>query len=134
MPSPLRTDFDAFLFAAVANDASGFPLTMLTALARTGVDPWTEAADIANLSHDSAVQKLVSFLAGLPNGPSPGADTATLASRLIALLHRSPAATASPGGERPPSAEVMAQRKRVNVAIYAAIGIVCLLLGSLAFG
>ncbi len=133
MPAPLRTDLDRFLFASVADDANGFPMTMLTALARTGVDPWTEAADLAGLSHDSAVQKLAAFLAGVPNGPAPGADTATLAARLISLLHRSPASTGSAVREMPPSDEATARRRRVDLAIYSAIALVCLLLGSWAF-
>ena len=62
MTAPLRTDFNDFLFAAVASDASG-PLTMLTVLARRGVDPWAEAADLAALSRDSATGRLILVLA-----------------------------------------------------------------------
>jgi hypothetical protein len=65
-------------------------LTMLSALARSGVDPWMEAAGLAALSRENATQKLVVMLAGVPNGPSPGEDTANLAGRLVAQLHSSP--------------------------------------------
>jgi hypothetical protein len=98
MTSLLRTDLNDFLFASIADDANGMPLTMLTALARTGADPWAEAAALAALSRETATQKLVSLLAKIPNGPAPGADTLTLASRLVALLHaaaRQPAPTVS---------------------------------------
>jgi hypothetical protein len=97
MTAPLRTDLNDFLFAPVASDASG-PLTMLSVLARTGVDPWAEAADLAALSRDSAAGRLILLLAELPNGPAPGEPTAKLASHLVALLHpstRRPAATAA---------------------------------------
>jgi len=40
MTAKLRKDFDEFLFAPVGEDASGMPLTLLTVLARLGVDPW----------------------------------------------------------------------------------------------
>jgi hypothetical protein len=98
MNATLRTEFDEFLHAQVAADSSGMPLTLLSVLARRGVDPWDEAASIASLSHESALQKLGALLASVPNGPAPGADTTTIATRLLALLHRSPKRQAgSPG-------------------------------------
>ncbi len=72
MTAPLRTDLDDFLFAPIADDTNGMPMTMITALARSGVDPWAEAADLAVLSRESATQKLILLLAGVPNGPTPG--------------------------------------------------------------
>lgn len=134
MPAPLRTDFDEFLFAPIADDANGYPLTMLTALARTGVDPWTEAAELAGLSRDSAIQKLITFLAAVPNGPSPGTDAATVASRLVALLHRSPGSRNSSAPGTSPSAIVVARLRRVDLAIYSLIALLCVLLGSWALG
>ena len=90
MTTLLRTDLDDFLFAPIADDATGMPLNMLTTLARLGVDPWTEAAGLAALSREAATQKLIALLAGVPNGLSPGTDAETAASRLVALLHPSP--------------------------------------------
>jgi hypothetical protein len=90
MTESLRTDLNEFLFTPIANDGNGLHLTMLSALARSGVDPWDEAARLAALSRESATQKVVQMLAGVPNGPSPGDQTATLAARLVAQLHSSP--------------------------------------------
>jgi hypothetical protein len=89
MTTALRTDLNDFLYAPIAHDANGVSLTVLSVLARLDVDPWAHAAELADLSRDSATEKLISVLAGVPNGPSPGADTATMASRLVALLHTS---------------------------------------------
>jgi hypothetical protein len=58
----------------------------LSALARLDVDPWEEAAQLAQLPEDTATRKLASLIAALPNGPSARPDPATIAPRLIALL------------------------------------------------
>jgi hypothetical protein len=128
MTAPLRTDLDDFLFAPIADDTNGMPLTMITALARSGVDPWVEAADLAVLSRESATQKLILLLAGVPNGPTPGADTEALASRLVALLHTpvKPRA-ASESASRSP-AVVAAPSRRFKLAIYSVLALVVALL------
>jgi len=124
MTTLLRTDLDDFLFAPVADDANGMPLTMLSALARLGVDPWTEAADLAALTREAATQKLISLLAGVPNGPSQGTDAATAASHLVTLLHppakpRSPAA-----GAALRAAEMAPQPKRARLALYYLLALI----------
>jgi hypothetical protein len=89
MTASLRTDLNDFLFTPVANDANGMHLTMLSALARSGVDPWDEAARLATLSREVATENVVQMLAGVPNGPSPGDQTASMAASLVAQLHSS---------------------------------------------
>jgi hypothetical protein len=93
MTEALRTDLNDFLFSPIAHDVNGMHLTMLSALARSGVDPWDEAASLAALSRESATQKVVQVLAGVPNGPAPGDQTTSMAARLVAQLH-------SPSGPR----------------------------------
>jgi hypothetical protein len=137
MTAALRTDLNDFLFAPIADDANGMPLTMLSALARLGVDPWTEAADLSVLSRDSATQKLTSMLATVPNGPSPGADTATLAARLVELLHARPKKPASTAGVMSPAAAasfgvLAAQPKRVKWAIYSLLALIAIVVGNWA--
>lgn len=124
MTAPLRTDLEDFLFAPIADDTNGMPLTMISALARSGVDPWAEAADLAVLSRESATKKLILLLAGVPNGPTPGADTASEASRLVTLLH--PAAkprAASGGAPRSPTA-VAVPPTRSRLAIYYLLALI----------
>jgi len=87
MTEILRTDLNDFLFSPIANDATGMHLTVLSALARTGVDPWEEAAKLAALTPEGATQKIVQILSDVPNGPSPGDQTASMAARLVTQLH-----------------------------------------------
>jgi hypothetical protein len=89
MTNPLRTDLNDFLFTPIASDANGMHLTMLSALARSGADPWAEAAGLAALPRETATQKISLMLAGVSNGPSPGDETASLAARLVSKLHES---------------------------------------------
>lgn len=96
MTESLRTDLNDFLFSPVANDENGMHVTMLSALARSGVDPWDEAASLAALSRESATQKVVQMLGVVPNGPPPGDQTTSLAARLVAQLHAPPAPKLKP--------------------------------------
>ena len=66
MTATLRTDFDAFLFAPIGEDTNGMPLTLLSVLARLGIDPWEEAADLAHLPLEPALQRLSSRLEAMP--------------------------------------------------------------------
>ena len=79
------------------------PVTLLSVLARLGIDPWEEAADLAHLPLEPALQRLSSRLEAMPTGrPASAADTVNIAMRLIALLHRAPAPKASTPDPRPP--------------------------------
>jgi len=64
-------------------------LSVLSALARLGVDPWQEAAKLARLPLETAARQLTALIAALPAEPSRPLDPATIAVRLIALLPRS---------------------------------------------
>jgi hypothetical protein len=83
-----RSDFDAFLFAPIADDCdNGMQLSVLSALARQDVDPWEEAVRLVNLPSAIATRRLTALLAGLP-GLTARSDHAAIATRLIALLPR----------------------------------------------
>jgi hypothetical protein len=138
MKEALPTGLNDFLFAAIADDANGMHLTMLSALGRAGVDPWEEAASLRALSREDATARLASMLAGVPNGPSPGDDTATLAARLVVLLHTSPkivlkpiAPTSPPnnrGGE-PPLLSFSTLPRGVKVTIYSLLALILMIMG-----
>jgi hypothetical protein len=86
-----RPEFDDFLYALVGAESDEMPLSVLSALARLDVDPWEVAAELAALPKDTAAQRLAVLLARLPGGRCTGADSGTIADRLIELLpHRSP--------------------------------------------
>ena len=61
-------------------------LSALSALARLDLDPWQEAAKLAGLPGETAIQRLASLIAALPDRPSTRQDPGTIAARLIALL------------------------------------------------
>jgi hypothetical protein len=133
MTASLRTDYDAFLYSTVGDDANGHPLTLLTVLARLGVDPWEEAADLASLPTEPAMQRLAARLESMPNGPASAADTVNIVSRLIELLHR--AAVPVPAAARkdslleiPVHVKVVKQAKAINPAVYYLVGILFLLI------
>jgi hypothetical protein len=125
MTKSLRIDLNDFLFSPIAKDENGMHLTMLSALARSGVDPWDEAANLAALSRESATQKIVQMLAGVPNGPSPGDQTESLAAKLVAQLHSLPIPKLKPvastgavsRGEESPLVS-LSMRTRVRWAMY----------------
>ncbi len=86
--SSFGSEFNDFLFAPVGEDRNGMLLTVLSVLARRNVDPWREAAKLAQLPVGTATDQLASVIAELPEGPSVRPDPATMAARLIALLPR----------------------------------------------
>ena len=63
-------------------------LSVLSALARSDIDPWQEAAELAGLPPATATQRLASLIGGLPDEPSTRRDPGTIAARLVALLPR----------------------------------------------
>ena len=50
----LGPEFDPFLFAPIGAEPNGMPLSVLSALARIGADPWQEAARLTALSEANA--------------------------------------------------------------------------------
>lgn len=86
--NPLGLDLDGFLYAQVGDDQHGGQLSVISALARVGVDPWEEAASLARLPVDGAVEALSALLARLPTGTGQPLDPVPVAQRLVALLPR----------------------------------------------
>jgi hypothetical protein len=83
-----RPEFDEFLFAPIGVERNEMALSVLSALARLGVDPWEEAAELSELPKNTAVQRLASLIARLPVGRWAQADSRAIADRLIELLPR----------------------------------------------
>jgi hypothetical protein len=122
--SALESRFDHFLYAAVREDPHGPPLTVLSLLARLDIDPWTEAARLAQLPGEAAARALAGLISASPKGSAAPADSETIAARLITLLPRRSergiaAQTASSGGPR-----VIRIPSRATIA---ARGILCLI-------
>ncbi len=86
--SARESRFDPFLYAAVREDPDGAPLTVLSVLARLDIDPWVEAARLAQLPGEAAARALAALISALPKGSATSQDSGTIAARLIALLPR----------------------------------------------
>ena len=90
-PAPLARlsgEFDAFLFSSIGDDRNGIPLSVVSLLARRDVDPWAEAANLATLPAEAAVQKLTSWIRTIADPLLTLPDAGALAARLVALLPR----------------------------------------------
>ena len=81
-----NSTYNGFLHAEVGEDTNGTRLTVLTALTRLGVDPWVEAARLADLPRDVAVTALAAFIARLPEGNWKAADAEAIALRVANFL------------------------------------------------
>ena len=85
-PLGLDTKYDQFLQTLVGNDQTGTRVTVLSMLARLGVDPWQEASDLAALPKGSAWQRLDALMARFTDVPSLITERADVTTRLIAFL------------------------------------------------
>ena len=77
----LGSEFDSFLFASIGEDA--MLLTVLSALARSNVDPWEEAARLARMPKEAATKSLALLIAALPDREATHLDSGTTAARLV---------------------------------------------------
>ena len=84
---------DAFLFASVC-ETNEMTLSVLSVLARQDVDPWQEAARLAQLPKDQAISSLASTIWKAISERGSPSDASGLAARLIEFL---------PSRSRPPS-------------------------------
>ncbi|MFZ1110754.1 MAG: hypothetical protein WAN43_20710 [Rhodomicrobium sp.] len=95
--SHLTREFDDFLFARLDEDGDEMPLSVLSMLARLDVDPWQEAAKLAQLPRASAAKRLIALIDAIP---SAHLDAGLVSDRLIDLLPSPPALVIlpQPGG------------------------------------
>jgi hypothetical protein len=96
-----HSEFNDFLFASIGEEESGSQLTVLSALARLGLDPWTEAARLSALPKEAATAALTATIARLPEGALKAADVRSIA---VLLVDRLPGGGSRPAGSPPDSA------------------------------
>jgi hypothetical protein len=63
-------EFDEFLGASISEDRNGTGLSVLSALARLDVDPWEEAASLAQMPRRAAAVRLTALIDALPREPA----------------------------------------------------------------
>jgi hypothetical protein len=112
-------EFDPFLFASIGEGGHGHPLTVISALAQSGVDPWLEAIGLARLSRELAVARLSRLIAALPGLPASNRPVDSIAEELVALLPRTewfaPSSQATPAP--PPRAVIISPNLRFRIAV-----------------
>jgi hypothetical protein len=81
-----ESDLNRFLFADIGPERSGMPLTVISALARLGLDPWQEAGRLARLPRTVATDGLAALIAGMPASLWSVSDATPIAASLVALL------------------------------------------------
>ena len=99
--STLNASYEDFLFAPVCEDANGMRLSVISALARTNVDPWEEATRLAAMPKAIAEKTLLSILDLVSGRSWKSPEAAAIAARLVRLLPQSgEAATTGRSGDR----------------------------------
>lgn len=90
--APELPEMDLFLFASVGEEVDGIPLSVLSALARLGLDPRAEAARLSHLTSKAATNQLARLFARLPDRPWTSPEVRRIASKLVELLPAAPKA------------------------------------------
>ena len=122
--SLIHSEFNDFLFALVGEEKNGMQLTVFSALTRLGFDPWREAARLSELTKEAATSALAAAISELPEGDWRGANSRSIAGRLVDRLPKrvSPSAKSPPGKsieDQEPKSE--AQKWLVWIAISTAV-------------
>lgn len=118
LASGIGREFDPFLFASIGEGRHGHPLTVISALAQSDVDPWLEAVGLSRLSRELATARLSRLIAALPGPPASNRPVDSIAEELVALLPRTdriaPSSQARP--VPPPTAVILSPSARFGLA------------------
>lgn len=81
-----RSELDGFLYADVGQEPNGMPLTVLSLLARSGVDPWDEARRLCTLPDATAISCMTDRIRSSSARFRNRSDLRPLAARLVTRL------------------------------------------------
>ncbi|MCG6882286.1 MAG: hypothetical protein LJE62_00870 [Silicimonas sp.] len=125
-----RPEFGRFLYASVGEDRNGTVVTVLSALARLGLDPWAETAELVTLGRDAAQARLGSLLGRFRDVPALAGNHSRVARELSQLLPDSPKS----GTLKRASATVADGHPGKSGVIWAALAILFVMFQVLTFG
>ena len=83
---PDGSDYDAFLFPELGEDRTGAAVTVLSALARLDLEPWTEARELARLGREGAQVRLTTHFEAITDIPALALASEGRAAKLVLLL------------------------------------------------
>ncbi|RJF87591.1 hypothetical protein D3874_11625 [Oleomonas cavernae] len=116
-----RSGLGDILTGAIGTEVNGMTLTLLSAFARAGADPWQEAGRLAALPRREAIDSLARTIAGLPATLWPLPMATDIATRLVALLPtRASVSLALPVKGKPVTAYARPAVMLIGVALLAA--------------
>ena len=84
--APHPPEFERFLYASVGEDRNGYVVTVLSFLARLGLDPWVETAELATQGRDAGCKRLALLLSTFRDVPALANDHRRVARELSFLL------------------------------------------------
>lgn len=93
------SDCDRFLSASLWEETGGASLSVMSAFARLGLEPWAEADRLRHLSPRGAVSALSESLSRLPVIGADFPDYVTIATRLVRLLPEQGVSVSGVGSE-----------------------------------
>ena len=88
--NPHPPEFERFLYASVGEDRNGYVVTVLSTLARLGLDPWKETAELVTMGRSAARVRLGTLFARFRDVPTLASDHVRVARNLSKLLPESP--------------------------------------------
>ncbi len=121
--NPHPSEFDRFLQASVGADQNGYTVTVLSTLARIGLDPWRETAELVTLGRDAARARLGTLLARFRDVPALASDYGRIARDLSQLLPEGPTS----GALQRAASTVADGRPGTSGAIWAVLAIIFVL-------
>lgn len=128
--NPNPPEFEPFLYASVGEDRNGYFVTVLSALARLGLDPWAETADLARLGHEAARTRLGTLLERFRDVPTLATDHGKVARDLSQLLP----AGKSLGAVNRAASGVADGHRGMSGVIWTVLAIIFVLFQVLTFG
>ena len=121
--NPHPPEFDRFLYASVGEDRNGYVVTVLSTLARLGLDPWKETAELVSLGRDDARARLGTLLARFRDVPALASDHGKVARDLSQLLPEGPTS----GSQKRSASTVTDGHSGKSRAIWAMLAVIFLL-------
>jgi hypothetical protein len=123
--APLSGEFDAFLFSSIGEDRNGVSLSVVSLLARRDLDPWLEAAKLADLPVETATRQLTRLIQTITYQPLTLPDPEAIAIRLVALLpHQTHADVGQPAKVERAFATALRSSRAIVAAIVLAIYVI----------
>lgn len=117
-----RSELNRFLFAEIGVEANGMTLSVLSTLARLGIDPWQEAGRLAALPRTAAADGLARTIAAMPASRWSLPDASAIAARLVALLPaRGGGPSVAPSAQPAPGVPRTIRQWAIMLALLAAV-------------